>query len=484
MVRVRYAPSPTGRPHIGNLRSALMAWCFARHHGGRFLLRIEDTDTARYVEGSVEAIYDSLEWLGMNWDEGPVVGGPCGPYFQSERLDIYPDFAERMIVSGDAYRCFCPKERLDEVRAGQQARKEPPMYDRHCRNLPASQIERLAESGIPSVVRLAVPLEGATTYRDAIHGEVTFENGTLDDIVLMKSDGYPTYNFANVVDDHLMKITHVIRGEEFIPSTPKHILVYRALGLEPPIFAHVPMVKAPDGSKLSKRYGATTLQEFRNEGYLPETMFNFMALLGWSPGTDEELLSREEIVRRFSLEGISKSAAIFNKDKLNWMNGEYIRALSVSGLTDRCLPFLKAVGLVSEEAQASRNYIESVIALTQERLRTLNQIAEFADFFFTETVAFDEKAVQKWFRHDYVPEALRRVRERFTALEPFSTEAVEAAARLVAEEMGLENASKIIHPLRVALSGRTVGPGLFEMTAVLGRERCVKRLDSAVGMLS
>jgi len=481
-VRVRFAPSPTGSPHIGNLRSALMAWCFARHHGGVFILRIEDTDMARYVEGSVEAIYDSLRWLGLNWDEGPDIGGPYGPYLQSQRLPLYREYAAKLLALGRAYRCFCSKERLDQVRAEQQARKEPPMYDRHCRSLPEAERKRLEAEGIPSVIRLAIPLEGTTTYRDAVHGEVTFENNTLDDIILMKSDGYPTYNFANVVDDHLMKITHVIRAEEFISSTPKHMLLYQAFGFEPPVFAHVPMVKAPDGSKLSKRFGATTIQEFRDEGYLPEALFNFLALLGWSPGTDEEILSQEEIIRRFSLEGISKSAAIFNKEKLTWMNGEYIRMCSLEDLTDRCLPFLCKAGLVPEEpSPGEREYIRNVVALIRDRMRTLNQSVELADFFLLEEVLFDEKAAQKWLAPDYVPAALRKARERFLTLEPFTAESIEKTIRETAEAMAME-AAKIIHPLRVALSGRTVGPGLFEMIHVLGKHRTLKRLDRVLGM--
>ncbi len=324
-VRVRFAPSPTGIPHVGNIRTALFNWLFARHEGGKFVLRIEDTDQTRLDPHALEAILESLRWLGLDWDEGPEIGGPYGPYFQSERLEHYRLAAEELIAKDSAYRCYCSPERLEQVRAEQMRRKEPPRYDRRCRNLSEAECKEEESKGIVPVVRFKTPLSGKTGFDDIVRGHVAFENETLDDFVLLKSDGYPTYHLANVVDDHLMEISHVLRAEEWLPSTPRHLLLYSALGYAPPLFAHLPMILGRDRAKLSKRHGAVSLLEYKRQGYLPEAMFNFLGLLGWSLDDHTEIISREEFVRNFSLERIVKNPAIFDVQKLEWMNGVYMR---------------------------------------------------------------------------------------------------------------------------------------------------------------
>jgi glutamyl-tRNA synthetase len=332
-IRVRFAPSPTGYPHVGNIRTALFNWLFARHHGGVFVLRIEDTDTARRVEGAVESIMDGLTWLGLDWDEGPV--------FQSDRLALYRDAADTLVRRGMAYHCFCSAERLEQVRVTQSSMKLPPRYDGCCRVLPSEEAERRLAAGQPSVVRFRTPVEGDTVVPDLIRGDVTFSNATLNDYVLLKSDGYPTYHLANVVDDHDMRITHIMRADEWISSTPLHVMLYTAFGWTPPAFAHLPMILGPDKAKLSKRHGATTVTEYREQGYLPEALFNFLALLGWALDDKTELFTREELVAAFSLERVGKTAAVFNKPKLDWMNGVYIRALSTGDFARRALPYLE-----------------------------------------------------------------------------------------------------------------------------------------------
>ncbi len=341
-VRVRYAPSPTGYPHVGNIRTALFNWLFARRCGGSFLVRIEDTDVSRRIEGALEAILDGLRWLGLDWDEGPEVGGKYGPYFQSQRLDKYREVAESLVAQGYAYHCYCSPERLEAMRAEQTRRKQPPGYDRHCRDLSQAERSKKEAEGIVPVVRFKSPLEGQTRFTDLIRGEVVFENSTLDDLVLLKSDGYPTYHLANVIDDHLMEISHVLRAEEWLSSTPRHLLLYQALGFAPPQFAHLPMRLGPDRSKLSKRHGAVSIIEYREQGYLSEAMVNFLALLGWSLDDKTEMFTMEELKRRFSIERISKTAAIFSLKKLDWMNGIYIRKLSHEALLERGMPFLEA----------------------------------------------------------------------------------------------------------------------------------------------
>ncbi|HEV8573143.1 MAG TPA: glutamate--tRNA ligase, partial [Dehalococcoidia bacterium] len=340
-VRTRYAPSPTGDPHLGNIRTALFDWLLARRYGGQFILRIEDTDQARYVEGGVENLIAALRWLGLDWDEGHDIGGPVAPYVQSQRLDIYQEHAKRLIAEDKAYHCYCSPQRLDEVRKAQQARKEPPRYDRHCRDLTPEQRHDAEASGVTPVVRFKTPLTGETSTHDVLRGEVVFQNDTLDDFVILKSDGYPTYHLAAMVDDHLMEITHVIRAEEWLPSAPRHFLIFQAFGWEPPLFAHVSRVLGSDRAKLSKRHGAHSVLEYRDQGYLPDAVVNFLALLGWSLDDHTEIMSRQTLIENFNLDRLIPNPAVFNAEKLLWMNGVYIREMEDGTLVEAVLPFLE-----------------------------------------------------------------------------------------------------------------------------------------------
>jgi glutamyl-tRNA synthetase len=482
-VRVRFAPSPTGRPHVGNVRTAMFNWLLARHTGGRFILRIEDTDVARKVKGALEAILDGLKWLGLDWDEGPEVGGDYGPYFQSQRLSLYREAAERLVAQGDAYYCYCSPERLEEMRAEQVRRKQPPGYDRRCRDLSPEERAQREKEGITPVVRFKVPLEGQTRFNDLIWGELVFENGTIDDFVLLKSDGYPTYHLANVVDDSAMRISHVIRAEEWISSTPRHMLLYRALALEPPQFVHHPMILGPDRAKLSKRHGAVSILEYREQGYLPETMFNFLALIGWSLDDKTEIMSRKELVENFSLERIGKTGAIFNRDKLDWMNGVYIRSLTVEDFTQRVLPFLEN-GLPPEvKRPLDIDYIRQIMPLIQERARTLAEVAELTEFFFSDALAYDSGLlIVKKMDRESALRALAASRQRLEPLERFDHDSLEAVLRPLAEELHLKT-GQLFGTLRVVVTGRTVAPPLFETMSVLGKKRCLERIGVALDKL-
>ena len=482
-VRVRYAPSPTGYPHVGNIRTALFNWLFARHHGGSFIVRIEDTDVTRKVKGAVKGILDGLRWLGLDWDEGPEVGGKCAPYFQSQRLEIYSETAQRLISQGDAYYCYCSTQRLDEMRAEQVRRKQPPGYDRLCRDLTPEERAQKEAEGITPVVRFKTPLEGQTRFNDLIRGEVVFDNSTLDDFILLKSDGYPTYHLANVVDDHLMEISHVLRAEEWLSSTPRHLLLYRALGFEPPQFAHLPMLLGTDRSKLSKRHGAVSITEYREQGYLPEAMVNFLALLGWSLDDKTELMSREELIQSFSLERISRTAAIFNRDKLNWMNGVYIRSLTADEFFEAVQPYLMMNIPAGEALISSEEYVRDILPLIQERARTLAEVAELAQFFFIDQLDYEPGLlVGKDMSRQSAVEALKAAQNRLSQLEAFDAESLEGVLRPLAVELGLKT-GQLFGTLRVAVTGRTAAPPLFQTMAVLGKERCLRRIEAALARL-
>ncbi|MDW8322196.1 MAG: glutamate--tRNA ligase, partial [Armatimonadota bacterium] len=440
-----------------------------------FILRIEDTDRARYVEGSVQEIMDSLRWLGLDWDEGPV--------FQSERLPLYREVAEKLVKEGRAYRCYCTPERLEELRRQHEAAKQPTGYDRKCRYLSDEERAKVEAQGTPYVIRFAMPLEGETVFHDEIRGEIRFENALIDDFVMLKSDGYPTYHLASVTDDHYMGITHVIRGEEWISSTPRHVQMYLALGWEMPKFAHLPMILGTDRKKLSKRHGSVQFVEYIQQGYLPEAMFNFLALLGWSADEDRELYSREELIERFDLSGVQESPAIFDGQKLLWMNGVYIRRKPIEDLTQLCLPYLQEAGLMPQNPSGEQvQYAQRVIALEAERMKLLSEVVPLTEYFFRDRVEYEEKGVRKWFTQPYVPQMLELLIQRYSALEPFDLERIEATTRSVAEQLGV-SAAQVIHPTRVAVSGRTVGPGLFEMIEVMGRERVLERLRAARDMI-
>ena len=482
-VRVRFAPSPTGAIHIGGIRTALWNWLFARHRGGKFILRIEDTDKSREVPGGVQIILDSLHWYGLDPDEGPEVGGEFGPYVQSERLPIYARHAQQLIEMGQAYYAYDTPEELAAFREERQKRGLPTGYSRRHRHLSEEDRARYeAERAQYRVVRFAVPLEGETTFHDEVYGDITVQNRVLDDQVILKSDGFPTYQLANVIDDHLMQISHVLRGEDWIPSAPLHVLLYSALGWEMPAFVHLPNMLGPDRKKLSKRYFAAGALEYPSQGYLQEALVNFLALQGWSPKEERELFSRTELVERFTLDGILNHSPISDPEKLEWFNGQYLRCLSLPDLAARTLPFLQRAGLVSGSPDsATLEYVGNVLALEQERMKTLADAPALADFFLLSDseYVFDPKAVQKWLAPPGAGDRLRDVRARLAVPDNFSIQSVEGAVRASIEALGVKS-GEIIHPLRVAVSGRTVGPGLFETIAVLGRERVLGRLDRAL----
>jgi glutamyl-tRNA synthetase len=482
-VRVRFAPSPTGFPHVGNIRTALFNWLYARHSGGVFIVRIEDTDVARRVKGALEGILGGLRWLGLDWDEGPEVGGEYGPYFQSQRLDLYREAAKRLVAQGDAYYCYCSPERLAEMRAGQQERKQSIGYDRHCRDLTGAERQQKEAEGITPVVRFKMPLAGQTGFNDIIWGDIIVENSTLDDYVLLKSDGYPTYHLANVVDDHLMEISHVLRAEEWLSSVPRHKLLYKALGYEMPRLAHLPMILGPDRSKLSKRHGAVSITEYQEQGYLPGAMVNFLALLGWSLDDRTDIIGRAELVKHFSLERVSKTAAVFNHEKLDWMNGAYLRELSQEELSREIMPFLES-GLSKEvKRPISREYVSRIVPLIRERINTLAEAATYADFFFRDELEYDASLlVDKKMTAVTTLRALQAAQEKLSLMESFDHDSLEGALRPLAEKLGLK-AGQLFNPLRVATTGRSAAPPLFETMAVLGKESCLKRLGVAIGML-
>ncbi len=477
-VRVRFAPSPTGHPHIGNIRTVVFNWLYARKHGGKFVLRIEDTDRTRYVPDALQVIMDSLRWLGMDWDEGPEAGGDFGPYIQSDRLALYKAKAEELIERGWAYRCNCSPERLEEVRQLQTARGLPPMYDRHCRELPANTISKSE----PHVIRLKIPQEGTTVVHDLLKGDIAFENRLLDDQVLLKTDGFPTYHLAVVVDDHMMEISHVIRADEWLPSTPKHVLLYQAFGWEPPVFAHVPLVMGPDGKKLSKRHGATNIDEFRKQGYVPEALFNFLSLLGWAPGegSEQEIFSRQELSEKFELERVNLAPAVFSYDKLNWMNGEYIRRMSQEKLLVYLLPFWQEAGLIPVPAPAEvMDTLKKLIPLVQERIQLLKDVVPLTDFVFTdiETPA-PEELVGKKMTPQQSLEGLRKSREVLATLLPFDAETMETPMRALADDLGLKP-GQLFSVLRMAVTGKAVTPPLFGSIEVLGRVVALQRIARA-----
>jgi glutamyl-tRNA synthetase len=477
-IRTRFAPSPTGFMHVGSLHTALFEWLSARHTKGTFVLRIEDTDVARTVEGSAEAILDGLRWLGLDIDEGPEVGGPYGPYFQSERLELYRAAAQRLIASGHAYNCYCSEERLEKMRELQRQRKQPPGYDRHCRDLSPEERARLESSGITPVVRFKMPLTGETRFHDLIWGDVTFKNSLLDDHVMLKSDGFPTYQLANVVDDHEMKITYVIRAEEWMSSTPRHVLEYAALGYELPRFAHLPLLI--DRAKLSKRHGSVHVGEFRAEGYLPEAMMNFLATLGWSLDDKTELFTRDDLIKYFSLERVSKTPAIFNREKLNWMNGLYIRKLSPEDFAQRALPFLERDLPPEVSRPLAADYVSKVLPLVHERVKLLKDVAALTRYFFVEALEYDAGLlIGRDMTAASTIRALSVAGERLTGLGAFDPQTIEGMLRPLAVELELKT-GQLFGALRTAVSGETATPPLFDMMAVLGKDRCLRRIDEAI----
>jgi glutamyl-tRNA synthetase len=473
-VRVRFAPSPTGTLHIGGARTALFNWLYARHKNGQLVLRLEDTDSLRSTEDSAAGILDGLRWLGLDWDEGPDIGGPYGPYRQSERLSIYQGYLQKLLDDGKAYYCFCTAAELHAKREKAQREKVNYLYDGSCLNLTSKQIAANLERGLSPVIRLKMLRQGQTVVDDLIRGKVMFDNSLMDDLIIAKSDGWPTYNFAVVIDDYTMKISHVIRAEEHLSNTPKQLQVYQALGLTPPRFAHVSMILAPDRSKLSKRHGATSVQEFRDEGYLPEALINYLALLGWSPGENIDVFPWEEMPQRFSLDDVSRSAAIYDLKKLAWMNGHYISVSSIERIVKMLEPSAWQKGWLRPD---NIDYFIKVIDLVRSRARTVNEILDLAQYFFEDPTEYDEKGLEKYFRSGS-REKLAAVLDVVSHVQFFTASEVEESIRLKADELGLK-ASELIHPARLALTGRTSTPGIFEIIELLGRKTSQARICKA-----
>lgn len=478
-VRVRFAPSPTGYLHVGGLRTALYNYLFAKHHNGRFVLRIEDTDQARRVEGAVENLIATLDWAGIQFDEGPGRGGGYGPYVQSERLEIYRKHADDLISKGLAYRCFCTPERLEEIRQRQNAAKLSTSYDRHCRDLPAHEVERRLHAGERYVIRMKVPLEGVVTFEDIIRGTVSIACEVIDDQVIIKSDGFPTYHLAVVVDDHFMAISHVIRGEEWLPSTPKHILLYRFFGWEVPKFAHLPLLLNPDKSKLSKRQGDVAVEDYRSKGYFKEAIVNFVAFLGWNPGDEREIFSLEELVRDFSLERVKKSGAVFNVEKLNWLNSEYLRKMPEPDL----LGLLKDHLSRTQYAERSFNdrYLLSVIRAMRERATFIKDFIEKCAYFFERPAQYDQDVVKKRWKPETGGQ-MKKLLEELAQLQNPGKEDFESALHKAAESLQVKN-SELIHPLRLVVSGVGAGPGLYDILAIIGKEETIQRINLAIKRL-
>ena len=482
-VRTRYAPSPTGEPHVGNIRTALFAWLMAEANDGVFILRIEDTDQSRKQEGAIELQMEALRWLGVEWDEGPDVGGPHAPYVQSERLSEYQTVAERLVSEGNAYECFCSPERLSEVRKVQEQRKQHPGYDRRCRNLTADQRDGLRHEGVTPAIRFKMPVDGDTIVQDIIRDEVTFKNELLDDFVIIKSDGYPTYHLAHIVDDHMMEISHVIRAEEWLPSLPRHFRLYEALGWERPAFAHVPNILAPDRSKLSKRHGATSALQYREMGYLPDSMLNFLVLLGWSLDDRTEILSRSDLKRHFSLERVSRSPAIFQTDKLEWMNGQYIKNMKPEDLADTLLEHWGSYPPVEIPASPDRDILIRIAPLISERLKTLPDAASLIAFFFKDEIDYDpEMLIQKGMDHAGTKSALQAAVTTLSGIPDFDSNAIEGVLRPLADDLGLK-IRQLLGALRIATTGQKVAPPLFESMEIVGRDRTILAVEEAITRL-
>jgi glutamyl-tRNA synthetase len=497
-IRTRFAPSPTGFVHIGSLRTALFSFLFARHNGGTHVLRIEDTDQNRKVEGALENLLKVMKSMGVEFDEGfyvkddNTVGerGEFGPYLQSQRLDKYNQHAQELIKNKKAYYCFCSEQRLEDLRKEQVALKKPPMYDRHCRNLSDEEIEKklneFKTAGKNPVIRFAIPLEGQTVIHDLVYGEITYDNKILDDQVIIKSDGFPTYHLAVVVDDHYMEISHVIRGEEWIPSTPKHLLIYEALGWQPTQFAHLPLIVNPDKTKLSKRQGDVSVEDFIQKGYLKEALINFVAFLGWNPKTEQELFTMEELIEQFDVDKINKASAVFDINKLDWLNSLYIRNMEIGELTKDLIPYWKQAG--ADTNKFPEKYLQAIALLERERLKKLSEIGERTHYFFA--VPEYEPSLLVWKKSDATDAKakLGMLMNVFEGLNEsrLTKEDLEEIIKNFIAEHNFDNGS-VLWPLRVALTGMEKSPGPFEVAATLavemGKTEIINRLKIAAEKL-
>ena len=473
-MRLRFAPSPTGALHIGSVRTTLYNYLFARQRDGSLILRIEDTDQDRLVAGAIDSIYDGLRWLGISWNEGPQEGGPHAPYVQSERLPLYQQHAQELVDKGAAYYCFCSKERLAALRAAQEARHEITRYDRHCRNIPPAEAAERAKTE-PHVVRQKVPDEGTLAIDDLVHGRIEWQANTIEDQVLLKSDGFPTYHLAVVVDDHVMGVTHIMRGEEWMASVPKHLLIYQAFGWDVPPMAHFPSVLGPDGKKLSKRHGSTAVSQFREDGYLPEALINYLALIGWSPGTEDEVFSMDDLVRVWKIEQVQSAGGKWDKERLDYFNGVWIRRLSVGELVTRLEPFVPA--------EWDRTTLARIAPHIQERMKSLKDAQELIRFLFTDDIGYDKALlIPKKSDRATTLVVLARARAMLGDVEPFVSAKIQPALEGLAAELQWSKGD-LNGVIRMAITGRKVGPPLYESLEVLGKEKSLKRIEKAQELL-
>jgi len=476
--RVRFAPSPTGYLHVGGARTALFNWLYARRTGGLFVLRIEDTDAERSSDAMVDGILDGLRWLGLDWDEGPKIGGEHGPYFQSQRFDRHRTVATQRVADGHAYYCYCTPEEIKAKRDAAEQAGGGWKYDRTCCALSVDQVAAREAARTPRAIRFRVP-EGTTRFDDLVHGPIEFDHANIEDFVIVRSDGLPTYQLSVVCDDVDMRISEVVRGDDHISNTPKQILLYRAIGAALPRFAHVPLILGPDKKRLSKRHGATSVTEYERQGYLPEAMFNFLALLGWSPGDDRELFTRDELVQAFAIEGISGGNAVFNPEKLDWFNQQHLMRLAPDELARRVKPFFLAAGIWSDDLSTDRHaWFFAVLELFRPRARRLDEFAAQSRFFFVDRIEYDSAAVAKHLRAAGMDEHLLALDAAYEVLDSFDVASTEVALRAVADARGVKAAS-LIHAVRVAVTGKTVSPGLFEVLSLLGRQRVRARIAEA-----
>ncbi|MFZ5640032.1 MAG: glutamate--tRNA ligase [Bacillota bacterium] len=479
-VRVRFAPSPTGPLHIGGARSALFNWLLARKYGGTMIVRIEDTDLERSSRESEENILQALRWLGLDWDEGIGEGGDHGPYRQTERLPIYREYTEKLLAAGQAYLCYCSEEELEAERQALLARGEMPRYLGKCRNLCDEDRRKYEAEGRKPVVRFRVPENEDIVVNDLVRDKVVFESNGIGDFVIVKSDGIPTYNFAVVLDDALMGITHVIRGEEHLSNTPRQIMIYQALGFDEPQFAHVSLILGKDRSKMSKRHGATAIEQYQGKGYLPEALVNFLVLLGWSPVGEEEIFTLDQLVEQFSLDRVAKNPAVFDLDKLNWINGYYIRQSSVERITDMAVPYLRDAGYITGDITPERRqWLETVVESVREHLSYVAEITDYVGIYFNDDVEFENDEAREVLRGEQIPVVMEAFRDKVKEMPEITPDAVKAMLKALTKELKL--GGKLVYmPVRVALTGQTHGPELYYILPILGRERILARLDSTL----
>lgn len=483
-IRVRFAPSPTGYLHIGGLRTALYDYLFAKNKGGKYILRIEDTDRTRYVEGAIENLIKSLLWAGVEHDEGVFVEngeivqkGDYGPYIQSERIDIYKKYINQLIEKGHAYYCFCDKERIDKVREEQKAKGLTPRYDGYCRSIDIEEAKKRIENGEEYTVRLKLPPNRDVKFYDLIRGEITINTEDLDDQVLLKSDGFPTYHLAVVVDDHLMKITHVIRGEEWLSSTPKHVYLYEAFGWEQPTYVHLPTVLNKNKKKLSKRHGDVAVGDFRRKGYLPEALVNYLALVGWSPENNQEIFSMDELIEQFSFERVSKTGGVFDKEKLNWINGQYIKNSSVERITELSIPHLIETGYITKDDVENRyDWIKTLVSILQERMSYIEEIKDEAKIFFENEITPEDDKAREVLKGEQVHELLNQFEEELNEISEIDEDFANTIFKKIQKKTGIKG-KNLYMPVRVTLTGQIHGPDLVKTLIVLGKQNILERIQ-------